>query len=213
MPPLVTSIRPMPMVAVAVATAVGLARLASSMVRVGADVYPEPGSTRSTAVTTPLASIVAVAVAIWPSGCCGRENLTIGWFGYPAPPLVSVMLSTPPLAVAAAGVVGEPPAKVTAGAVKPKPFSSTAMLVMTPLASTAVAAASAVGVSPGEVIATVGTEVYPDPGEVMMIEVTAPVFGATVAVASAPVPPPPLIVTTASVSVCGLLAQFGYGPK
>src|SRR5664279_198032 len=208
----------MPMVAVAVATAVGLALLASSMVRVGADVYPEPGSTKSTAVTTPLASIVAVAVAIWPFGCCGRENLTIGWFGYPEPPLVSVMLSTPPLAVAAAGVVGaggagKPPVMVTAGAVKPKPVSSTAMLVMTPLASTAVAAASAVGVSPGEVIATVGTEVYPDPGEVMMIEVTAPVFGATVAVASAPVPPPPLMVTTASVSVCGLLAQFGYGPK
>src|SRR5664279_2416142 len=98
----------MPMVAVAVATAVGLALLASAMGRVGADVYPEPGSTKSTAVTTPLASIVAVAVAIWPLGICGRENVTMGWCGYPAPPLVSVMLSTPPLAVAAAGVVGEP---------------------------------------------------------------------------------------------------------
>ena len=45
----------------------------------------------------------------------------------------------------------------------------------------------------------------------MVISVTAP-LAPTVAVAVAPVPSP-MIVTVASGSVSGLLAQFGYGPK
>src|SRR5665647_1566639 len=40
-----------------------------------------------------------------------------------------------------------------------------------------------------------------------------PFAGFTVATAAAPVPPPPVKVTTAFESTCGLLAQFGYGPK
>ena len=69
-------------------------------------------------------------------------------------------MSTPPLARAVAGIVGvPPPVIVTAGAVKPKPVSSTAMLLMTPSEIAAVAAAVAVGVTPGDVIATSGGDV------------------------------------------------------
>ena len=66
-------------------------------------------------------------------------------------------LSTPPLARAVAtwSPSGLPPARVTSGAVKPNPGSSTVMLVTTPVAISAFAV-SAVGVTPGEVIVTVG---------------------------------------------------------
>lgn len=69
--------RPMPIVATAVA-AVGTTWPASRIVTVGADVYPEPASTTSTPVTTPFASIVAVAVAGVPPGRSGSESSTIG---------------------------------------------------------------------------------------------------------------------------------------
>ncbi len=64
----------------------------------------------------------------------------------------------PPLATAVASRpgVGLPPVMVTAGAVKPNPDSFTAMPLITPREIAAVAAAGAVGVTPGEVIDTVG---------------------------------------------------------
>lgn len=69
--------------------------------------------------------------------------------------------STPPLATAVASDpgVGLPPVRVTAGFVKPKPDSSTAMAFTTPGEMMAVALASAVGVTPAAVIATSGAEV------------------------------------------------------
>ena len=49
------------------------------IVTLGAEVYPEPGFTTLTAVTTPLASIVAVPVACTPLTRFGRPNTTVGW--------------------------------------------------------------------------------------------------------------------------------------
>jgi hypothetical protein len=87
------------------------------------------------------------------------------------------------------------------------------MLVMAPRDTVAVATAGDVGVTPGDVMSTDGRDVYPDPGSVTVIAVTPPVLGSTDAVATAPAPPPPFSATTALASTCGLLAQFGYGPK
>ena len=70
---------------------------------------------------------------------------------------MSVRPSTPPLAAAAAGLLGmPPPVMVTEGAVKPKPASATSMLETTPGEMLAWAVAFAVGVTPGDVIVTVG---------------------------------------------------------
>ena len=77
---------------------------------------------------------------------------------------------------------------VTVGVVKPNPASFTEMLVMTPVAIWAVALASEVGLTPGDVIETLGVATYPAPGLVTVTAETAPVFGSTVAVACAPVP-------------------------
>ena len=83
---------------------------------------------------------------------------TIGWVAYPDPPLVRTTSSTPPLAIAVASnpSVGLPPVRVTVGVVKPNPASATAMLETTPGEIAAVAVAGVVGVTPGEVIVTVG---------------------------------------------------------
>ena len=83
------------------------------------------------------------------------------------------------------------------------------MLVTTPGEIAEVAVARAVGATPAAVMATSGGDVYPVPGLVTVTLTMPPVFGSTVAVASAPVPPPLLSVTIASASTCGLLAQFG----
>ncbi len=77
---------------------------------------------------------------------------------------------------------------VTVGVVKPYPASLTVMSVMTPVAIWAVALASEVGFTPGDVIDTLGAVTYPAPGLVTVTAEMAPVFGSTVAVASAPVP-------------------------
>ena len=66
------------------------------------------------------------------------------------------MLSTAPLAIAVAGVVGLPPVSVTCGWMKPKPFSATAMLDRTPSEIVASRCAGVVGVMPGESTVTVG---------------------------------------------------------
>src|SRR5664279_2653679 len=108
----------MPIVAITLA-AVALTWLASRIVTVGAAVYPEPGVTTSTEVTTPPAFMVAVPVAGVPPGRSGTENWTIGWIAYPDPPSVMVRLSTPPLATAVPSepAVGWPPARLTVGQV------------------------------------------------------------------------------------------------
>src|SRR6478735_6600371 len=97
------------------------------------------------------------------------------------------MSSTPPLAWPTARTVGLPPVMVTVGVVKPYPASLTEMPVMTPVAIWAVALASEVGVTPGDVIDTFGVVTYPAPGLVTVTAETAPVFGSTVAVACAAV--------------------------
>jgi hypothetical protein len=43
---------------------------------------------------------------------------------------------------------------------------------------------------------TVGAEVYPEPGLVIVMPVIVPVAGLNVALAAAPLPPPPEIFTT-----------------
>src|SRR5665647_697597 len=87
--------------------------------------------------------MVAVAVAGVPPASSGRENTTTGWIAQPLPGVARVTSSTPPLATAVASrpSVGLPPVRVTAGAVKPNPVSSTAMLVRTPSEIAAVAPA------------------------------------------------------------------------
>ncbi len=101
---------------------------------------------------------MAEPVAWTPPGRFGSENSTIGWIVYPLPPSVSMRSSTPPLATAVASKpgVGLPPVRVTDGVVNPKPDSFTAMLLTTPSEIWAVALASAVGVTPGDEIETVG---------------------------------------------------------
>ncbi len=94
--------------------------------------YPEPGFTTA----TPVDDAVGVhgrrcrSPARRRAGSGARIRRSAGWCSR-CRRMVSVRLSTPPLATAVASKpgVGLPPVMVTAGAVKPKPVSSTAMLV------------------------------------------------------------------------------------
>ena len=87
---------------------------AAEKLSVGAERYPLPRFVTVTLVTTPLASIVAVAVALVPpAGGC--ENVMVGAVTYPNPPLPRVIRvsTTPPAPIVADALAERLPTTLT----------------------------------------------------------------------------------------------------
>jgi hypothetical protein len=164
------------------------------MVTVGLLVYPPPALVR-VSIRELVVDNAAVAAAPVPPP---PANWTVGALVY-APALVTLTVPTANVGRSTAPVPTAVPVPITTPMVGEDVYPVPPLERVTPAMAPVVfkAAVAAAGVVLVPVMVTVGADVYPLPGFVTVIPVITPL--AIVAVAVAPVPPPPEKVTAAVV--------------